>query len=746
MPLNPDEILARFGGTTINDLNNVLDVSEDANPDDDISTLSLTQFLANHELSNYLKSHKNEFTILSLNVQSIRAKFDQLSVVLSTLYNEGLSFSVICFQETWLRENDDITPFLLPSYNLVHQGKSCSEHGGLFTYIRDDFYYKIIDKHNNASSWEGLFIDIFGEQLNKQIHLGNIYRPPKNNNNNQSIEVFIEDFSPIVDKISRNMSHGLIVGDFNINLLQIQEREKFGDFFDFMCVNGFLPKITFPTRFAKKSCSLIDQIFCRFPEPYITFSSAVIMSMISDHDPCIVSINLLKTKLHNPKFVKLRKFSEDALQHYKEEISNSDTIKQIKNGLSTDPNTTFNVLLQFLSEAKDKHFPEKTVRFNKYKHKVNKWITAGILHSIQYRDNLYKKLKLLCPESIQYQREKLNLKAYNNILSRSIRIAKKDYFINEFEKYKNDIRKTWDTLKSILNKPKVKSKFPSFFLINGKQETDMRQIANHFNNYFTNVGSQVDEIDTSNKQPFTSYLGPPCNFAFSFEYTNSEKIAKIIQNLKPKASSGPDGQSSKLLKAIGSVLAPTLSVIINQSLYTGIFPDKLKVAKVLPLYKMGENWLMENYRPISLLSTLSKVFERVVFEQLYEYLHSKNLLYRSQYGFRKDHSTELASVELIDHICKEMDKGDTPFSIFLDLSKAFDMLDHDILVTKLKHYGIDNTPLTWFKSYLTNRMQFVEIEGTGSNLLHIEKGVPQGSILGPLLFIIYINDIHKSSM
>ena len=134
-----------------------------------------------------------------------------------------------------------------------------------------------------------------------------------------------------------------------------------------------------------------------------------------------------------------------------------------------------------------------------------------------------------------------------------------------------------------------------------------------------------------------------------------------------------------------------------------------------------------------------------MFEQLYEYLHSKNLLYQSQYGFRKDHSSELASVELIDHICKEMNKGDTPFSIFLDLSKAFGMLHHDILLTKLKHYGIDDTPLTWFKSYLTNRMQFVEIEGTGSNLLHIEKGVPQGSILGPLLFIIYINDIHKSS-
>ena len=244
----------------------------------------------------------------------------------------------------------------------------------------------------------------------------------------------------------------------------------------------------------------------------------------------------------------------------------------------------------------------------------------------------------------------------------------------------------------------------------------MRQIANHLSKYFTNVVSQVDEIDTSNKKPFTSYLGRPCNSVFSFEYTTSDRVVKIIEKLKPNTSSGPDGQSSKLLKA-----------------------------KVLPLYRKGKNWLMEKYRPISLLSTLSKVFQRVVFEQLYENLKSKKLLYQSQYSFRKDHSSELASVELIDHICKKIDEGDTPFSIFMDLSKAFDMLDHDILINKLKHYGINGTPLSWFKSYLTNKIQYVEIEGTSLNMLHIERGVPQGSILGPLLFIISINDIYRSS-
>ena len=242
--------------------------------------------------------------------------------------------------------------------------------------------------------------------MNKQIDIGNIYLPPKNNNNSQNTELFIEGFSPIVDRIGKNMSQGIMVGDFNINLLQIQERRKFGDFFDWMCVNGFLPKIIFPTRFEQKSCSLIDQIFCRFPESYINFSSAIIMSMISDHNPCIVTINLLKAKSHNPEFLKMRKFNENALHRYREELIHPEIINRIENDLSTDPNTTFDILNQALIAGKDKHFPEQLVRFNRYKHKLNKWITAGILKSKKFRENLYKILQLLSPESAQYQMAK----------------------------------------------------------------------------------------------------------------------------------------------------------------------------------------------------------------------------------------------------------------------------------------------------------------------------------------------------
>ena len=155
-----------------------------------------------------------------------------------------------------------------------------------------------------------------------------------------------------------------------------------------------------------------------------------------------------------------------------------------------------------------------------------------------------------------------------------------------------------------------------------------------------------------------------------------------------------------LLKDIGYIIAPTLSVIINQPLYTGIFPKQLKIAKVIPLFKKGEETSIGNYRPISLLSSISKVFERVVFNQLYQYLNVNDLLFDSQYGFRKQHSTELAALELIDRIHKSMDNGQIPVSIFLDLSKAFDTLDHTILLSKLKYYGIKNKAFQWFNSSL----------------------------------------------
>ena len=220
---------------------------------------------------------------------------------------------------------------------------------------------------------------------------------------------------------------------------------------------------------------------------------------------------------------------------------------------------------------------------------------------------------------------------------------------------------------------------------------------------------------------------------------------KIIGDLKPKASAGYDNLSSKLLKHIKGIISCPLSIIIDQSLCSGIFPSKLELAKIIPLYKKEDQRAFGNYWPISLLSSISKIFDIVAFKQILEYFTPNNLLFDGQCGFRENHSIEQAALEFIDRIKLEMDRKKIPFSIFLDLLKAFDTLNYGILLTKLLYYDIQGIHLNLFQSYLTKPSQYVQYNDTSSSIREIETGVPRGLIFGPLLFTIYMNDIHTVS-
>ena len=218
---------------------------------------------------------------------------------------------------------------------------------------------------------------------------------------------------------------------------------------------------------------------------------------------------------------------------------------------------------------------------------------------------------------------------------------------------------------------------------------------------------------------FKDYLDKQINTNFTFKSINEQDVGKIIDSLPSKSSYGEDGISPKLLKSLKSAILKPFTLIINQILHTGIFPEHLKIARVLPLFKKDDQTIFSNYRPISLLPSFSKVVEKIIFNQLYEYFDSHKYFYSSQYGFRKCHSTEHAALELIDKIITDMDKGNIPINIYLDMSKAFDILDHRILIDKLKYYGITGTALDLFISYLSNRKQYVDFKGIKSNTLDL---------------------------
>ena len=315
-----------------------------------------------------------------------------------------------------------------------------------------------------------------------------------------------------------------------------------------------------------------------------------------------------------------------------------------------------------------------------------------------------------------------------------------------FSKHQNDIKKTWATINSILNKKHGKCQLSNFFKVNGISVTDPKTISNSFNNFFTNIGPTfANKIAAPSNKSFMDFFKNKTKSTFRFQEVSPLDVLKTISNLKSKSSSGHDNITSTLIKQIAQPLSYPLALIINQSLKTGIFPDCLKLAKGIPIYKKDDLTLFDNYRPISLLPIISKIFERIVFNQIYTYFTSNNLLYDSQHGFRMLHSTETASLEFIDKIYMSLDNGLTPLALFLDPSKAFDTLDHDILLQKLDYYGISDIEHLWFHSYLTNRQQFTLYSETQSDCLPLNTGVPQGSILGPLLFLIYVNDINYAS-
>ena len=721
------------------------DHSAGHNDDEMPNLLMHSPYMDNDDAVNILKSKNDTFSILSLNCQSLQSKFDQLQVY-TKLFNESdCPFSIICLQETWLKDNSDTSLLQLEGYSFVYATSSCSAHGGVAMYIRNSFEYKVLNSIGDRNIWDGLFVEIsFSIDNNrKKVVIGNIYRPPRNIAENYT--TFNNDMDELLTSMQRTRDI-ILVGDFNIDLLKLHQKQYVKEFFDTMTANGLLPKITLPTRLTDTNGTLIDNCFVKITDNFSETTSGILYHNISDHQPYFISLDYLKARQTNRNLITYYSNSQEAKLNFKNEIAQTLNSTIFENLLNNDPNENYNLLDDMLQQALDKHMPIKVVKANKYKHKKNSWITQGIMRSIKFRDKLYKKLKSTNPNSETYNVYKINLQTYNRILRQNIRLAKKTFYHSCFEKFKRDVKNTWIMIKNILNEKRNVKKIPKYFHINNVNVSDPTLIANKFNEYFTEIGPTLAEsITPPAGKSFIHYLKNHVAPNFKFHAVSEKMVTDTIGNLKPKPSCGVDRVSNKLLKLTSGYLAKPLTMIINQSFETGIFPNRLKLARVLPIYKKNEEFLLENYRPVSVLPSISKVFERIMYNQLYDYFTDQKLFFNSQYGFRSNHSTELAALELLDRIVVKMDQNDIPLNIYLDLSKAFDTLNHEILIYKLKHYGILGNSLKLLVSYLTNRKQYVEFGESKSDYRNISTGVPQGSILGPLFFIIYLNDLINAT-
>lgn len=666
--------------------------------------------LSPEEAKSRLSNHNR--SLIHFNARSLRKNFDTINNFIASLSH---SFTFICISETWLSDSDG-NMCAFPSYQTEYCHRMSDSHGGTAIFISSDVpYMRRHDLSLNVSLCESVWIEVdrtFLSHNNKNFILGCIYRSPSS-----SLTDFLLGLDVILNKLTAENKDVLLVGDININLLDT-EANLCTAYTDCFSGFGFESLINVPTRCTPQgSRTLIDHALCNIsPPPH----SAVVDVDVTDHFPIFLTFNTEAPCRNTTYFTSL--FDCDK---FIETIGATQwaTVKSVCDAEEA--------LKQFSSLfVRAVSLSTTTVKCKKkYKYPGNPWMTSGLLESIRKKDNLYRKTKRQPFNSNLARRYKM----YCSLLNRLLKQAKKRYYENEFVKNKNNPKQQWNLLNAFLSTTKNNAAV-SKITHNGMNLNQPIHIANAFSDYFSSSYTQTCQninVRHNIRRASQSF--------FLFPVTENEVFA-TISSLN-NTSAGLDKISIRHLKLVAHLISDTLSSIINLIFKSGVFPSFLKKAKVIPVFKKGDRLLISNYRPISILPTISKIIERLFAKRLNSYLSKFNLLNECQFGFRSGRSTNLALLSLTDYIKKSIDSGNFVGSVFLDLSKAFDTINHDVLFQKLEAYGVTGPALTFLKSYLLNRQFTVYVADTFSETKTFNQGVPQGSILGPLLFNLYINDL-----
>jgi len=665
------------------------------------------------------------FSSFHINLQS---SLKNLYVLKGNLMNLCHKFKVIGISETGNRTENQLES-VFPDYDCYYcPSQFCK--GGVAVYILKGSFDSVsmrLDLSSKNKNIEGIWVELNSQ--NEKILCGTLYRHP-----NTPYTDFEDYLQNVYDTVSRENKIFYIQGDLNIDGLK-QDNTISRQFYDFLLPRNIIPCIAgIPTRITETSATQID--FMCISRPISKLEKHVhcgaLLWDISDHLPVFFILKNSKIVAGNKKNAQRRNYSTYNIAQFKNELQQIDWTDVIS---TSNCNAAFETFHTKFNHVYNKSFPAKLISRKRRKDKW--WMTKGLLVSIKHKNRLYRR-HLKNPNNYSLA---LRYKMYKNKLTNLLKKAEKDYYVAKLTRDKHNVNNIWKVYGEILGRKTKGNSSVDKLLVDEKIITDPHQIAEAFNNYFACVGDKLAKDFPSGEQ-FTRYLGHNQQQSMYLKPITKQELLTHLETLNKKKSPGVDDISPRIVTTVANIIIDPLLHIYNLSFTSGIFPEKLKMAKIIPLYKKNEHFLPGNYRPISLLSIFSKILEKLMQKRLYNYLSQFDMLFELQFGFREKHSTTLALIEITDKIRNEVDKGNTVVGIYLDLSKAFDTVNHEKLLRKLFHYGVRGIVYDWFQSYLSNRTQKIFVNQMYSSARRSALvGVPQGSALSPLLFLCYVNDI-----